>query len=1155
MIGLGLWLKASRRSEALADAIAQHRWDDVLEIDSHNVTALVGRAQQRLRSGKQDVPGAFEDLEHAKTYGADSAEFHSTIATAYALRAIATTSLDRIDNCLSDLANAVSLGADESLIEPAQFHIAELYLKRGETFLNEGNARAALADLDRASKMRSDIAIPKSLLLARIEENVSAAENSPDFVALNQTADDLAELKEQFPQAKQISSLQQRVAEACCVLAEITLENGSADESFDALELAQSLAAEQRITQPAVEALSQRLSASLLSHTSGQDYSAAVKDYTKLRSINSELAEQTMAQVSSTIVAVDEMTDLMDAIFDTSTSSAVENAKRRVVRQSTKQNESLPPLVFYSDNPPQMADWSYTHGRRTVFIWEPPQRQGASIPTVPEDADHHVINGLERLGVVVKEIESEVESLAGPWSQSVRSEIDSVVASMNQVGPRGVAMKEPHNVKITLIARLSRLLDHFLHSPIDQLAKALTPEASEGRDTIGFDAQSPALTLTECINFDILSVETKNIILVKAGELQTSADSLTNAIDLKKWKDKPSNVDPQQVLSRLRNSVSTLARMSAGSPSYFGFRVSDNVELLETGLPARMSDEMALEIVIPGSLNSQFLAWARGEVINSHRQSVRQSRRRLSWAYRRLYFAGTLCVNAASDPGTAYLHVNRLIVALPPARSPGYVEKHFALHSRVFTEAVEFDLPLHDVIVTGATMRQSGRNSQKSQGIKPTTDNPHDLVPLEAGLHPAREVLTGVLGRDWHQHYMDRVGFGDKERLLDAAREATAFIRSAYYEHVILRAQSDQEAIGDKPLTEDDKQSRLRLRLGKRLLSVVDQLASGASNRFSEMKKYQKISTRLVQELPNGAYDTLLNGVFATIPVLFINENDVGIVSLARMLPLLDEEKLSAGFDREYNDRRLAQFPREAERIKVAQAALPPKPRDPLKPTPKPLPSKPSNAYRYVDQTDAKKRQLREEQIRVGLLVETGVISIETYFDEMSTLEAKIRYVSRAGHVVENPFYSASAYNEWTRQCSRIEQNNQRRLERHRNMIASGGYNNNPVWIEYERRLSEWPALCQRIKEEHEKAKPLKLEALKQAEAEFRDRIRQVRESLNEDAEPFPDAPDKPPEYMPRAAALELVHDVADDIQGARLARQLSAERQRLDDLETNGLP
>jgi hypothetical protein len=42
---------------------------------------------------------------------------------------------------------------------------------------------------------------------------------------------------------------------------------------------------------------------------------------------------------------------------------------------------------------------------------------------------------------------------------------------------------------------------------------------------------------------------------------------------------------------------------------------------------------------------------------------------------------------------------------------------------------------------------------------------------------------------------------------------------------------------------------------------------------------------------------------------------------------------------------------------------------------------------------------------------------------------------------------------------------------------------------------------------------------------------------------------------MPRAAALELVHDVADDIQGARLARQLSAERQRLDDLETNGLP
>ena len=66
LIGAGLWIRSSMRASAIAEAVQQQKWDEVLALDTTNVAALIGRANQRLAAGTPDIDGAFEDLDVAE---------------------------------------------------------------------------------------------------------------------------------------------------------------------------------------------------------------------------------------------------------------------------------------------------------------------------------------------------------------------------------------------------------------------------------------------------------------------------------------------------------------------------------------------------------------------------------------------------------------------------------------------------------------------------------------------------------------------------------------------------------------------------------------------------------------------------------------------------------------------------------------------------------------------------------------------------------------------------------------------------------------------------------------------------------------------------------------------------------------------------------
>ena len=55
------------RASAIAEAVQQQKWDEVLALDTTNVAALIGRTNQRLNAATPDIEGAFEDQVRCRT--------------------------------------------------------------------------------------------------------------------------------------------------------------------------------------------------------------------------------------------------------------------------------------------------------------------------------------------------------------------------------------------------------------------------------------------------------------------------------------------------------------------------------------------------------------------------------------------------------------------------------------------------------------------------------------------------------------------------------------------------------------------------------------------------------------------------------------------------------------------------------------------------------------------------------------------------------------------------------------------------------------------------------------------------------------------------------------------------------------------------------
>jgi formylglycine-generating enzyme required for sulfatase activity len=120
-IAAKLWRDAVlQRAAQVRLAIEGARWDEALAIEPENVSALVGRARQKLSAEPQDVAGAFLDLDRAERNRGDAAAVRAAWADAFAVRAREQAKINRLEEAEQDLAEARRLGGSAELVAAAQ---------------------------------------------------------------------------------------------------------------------------------------------------------------------------------------------------------------------------------------------------------------------------------------------------------------------------------------------------------------------------------------------------------------------------------------------------------------------------------------------------------------------------------------------------------------------------------------------------------------------------------------------------------------------------------------------------------------------------------------------------------------------------------------------------------------------------------------------------------------------------------------------------------------------------------------------------------------------------------------------------------------------------------------------------------------------------
>ena len=152
-VGYSLWSNSQERSRAIADGLTRQAWDEVLELDGSNATALVGRANQRLSTDPPTIEEAFADLEQAESADSSVAGLQDAMALAYVSRALAKALADQVIEAQADLREARTLGAPDTKLSSAKQALAAAYLKVADTQVKARQVADALKSRDQAATL------------------------------------------------------------------------------------------------------------------------------------------------------------------------------------------------------------------------------------------------------------------------------------------------------------------------------------------------------------------------------------------------------------------------------------------------------------------------------------------------------------------------------------------------------------------------------------------------------------------------------------------------------------------------------------------------------------------------------------------------------------------------------------------------------------------------------------------------------------------------------------------------------------------------------------------------------------------------------------------------------------------------------------------
>ncbi len=215
VLAIGFWIystvRSSMRDKAIAAGIATQQWEAVLDLDSRNAQALLGRAGVRINQPQPDFDGAFKDLETAESIDIQAAGLKELKATAFAKRSESNANDGKIGEAQSDLQHAEKLGPSGASITESKKVLGQAYLKRGEASFRAKQISAAVQDAINALMYDPEIKLSESLLVASAENAIESFDRTSSDKSREDAVRTVTSLEQQYPNVPQLGRLKQRV--------------------------------------------------------------------------------------------------------------------------------------------------------------------------------------------------------------------------------------------------------------------------------------------------------------------------------------------------------------------------------------------------------------------------------------------------------------------------------------------------------------------------------------------------------------------------------------------------------------------------------------------------------------------------------------------------------------------------------------------------------------------------------------------------------------------------------------------------------------------------------------------------------------------------------------------------------------------------------
>ena len=530
-----------------------------------------------------------------------------------------------------------------------------------------------------------------------------------------------------------------------------------------------------------------------------------------------------------------------------------------------------------------------------------------------------------------------------------------------------------------------------------------------------------------------------------------------------------------------RHGSFTVVRWHGQSPTYFvPSKSGDPQEFRKMastlGLLIEPSSENALEVRLPLDMLSRLKKWLdarqleqdaadkdgeqEGQFLastNVKRVLARlwkqvyvgfgDSERDDSYTWSSLMCAGTLGMSSSNGQEVVFLDVERVIVTRSPCRATALANRAaIAVSGHVVTREREFDVPLmDDVVVSPIAMATLG---------------------LEAShLVPPTEERAGVL----REEYMELIVRGDENQIRQTNKTIRGWFRAAIDQRNLVLPEQNalEERIGS--IVNSDKKSQLtrwarilRLGSGMRLYDRSTNILGGSSRIQEDIAAAAFSDDSLRRAVPASVVGLFEDQILQPRVVLAVSSDGVWIVTGKEAVNAVRKLFDIVGFNGDQKQEKLALSQASAFYSNYTPAirrpVIPPPPSDPLYPRKGPMPRPPRGGSKTTTATVVSVPRAQTGDASLDSVLNRGAMDGAMAAAKLGDSRLLRAFGgSTRSVVVRNKNYAGdAAWARYRRNVQLVEERYRTAISTHRERVASGAYNSNPVWIRYQSELSSW---------------------------------------------------------------------------------------------------